>query len=362
MSDYATKVSEGFASKVVELYYESSVSEKITNSDYEGEIKNKASKVNILSFGAIALRTYTGADMTTADTPQESNAQLTTDQMKSYYFQIPSLSIFKSWIKNPEGTLLDGCKAQLAEAVDLYVLGLWGDVAAGNRLGTSFTTGTVTVDVTTGVVTHSGTGFLATMVGKPFKALGHTKWYRVAHYTSTSQIEIVDDKDDEVAAYTGGAIAGGSTFEIQALTALQTTKALIYSHIDTLNTILNENKIPKSDRWLVVPSRIASLIRQSPEYIPALESAYGEVVKRGLVGMYCGFMVYESQQVAGDSVNGWHVLAGHRSAITYALGFVETGIEDMKANFGKAYKGLTVYGAKVIDERRKAFAEAFLKL
>lgn len=362
MSVYSTKLAEAFASKVALLYYESSVSEKITNSDYEGDIKDKASKVNILTFGAIALRTYTGADMTDADDLDESNAQLVTDQMKSYYFKIKSLDKFKSYIKNPEGTILENCRAQLAEAVDLYVLGLWGDVAAGNRLGTSYTTGTVTVDVTTGAVTGSGTTFAATMVGKGFKALGHTKWYRVKTYTSTTAIVIEDDKDDVTSAYTGGAITGGATYEVQANTALQTTKSLIYAHINSLATILNEAKIPKSDRWLVVPAGVSGLIRQAPEFIPAVESAYNEVVKRGLIGMVAGFMVYENQQIAGDSANGWHIMAGHRSAITYALGMVETGIEDLQKNFGKAYKGLTVFGAKVIDERRKALAEAFLKL
>jgi len=55
-------------------------------------------------------------------------------------------------------------------------------------------------------------------------------------------------------------------------------------------------------------------------------------------------------------------LAGHKSAITFAMGFVESGIEDLIGNFGKAYKGLSVYGAKVVDERRKALAEGFWKL
>jgi hypothetical protein len=43
------------------------------------------------------------------------------------------------------------------------------------------------------------------------------------------------------------------------------------------------------------------------------------------------------------------------------MGMTETGIEDMTGNFGKAYKGLYVYGAKVVDERRKALVELFLK-
>ena len=38
------------------------------------------------------------------------------------------------------------------------------------------------------------------------------------------------------------------------------------------------------------------------------------------------------------------------------MAFVETGIEDLQKNFGSAYKGLNVYGAKVVDERRSALA------
>lgn len=361
MSAYATKLAEAFASKVIQLYYESSVSEKITNQDYEGEVKDKASKLNILTFGALGLKNYTGVALS-ADSLTESNAQLVTDQQKAYYFKIQDLSRFKSYIKNPEGTILEQCRALLAETIDTYNLALWADAGAGNRSGTDFTTGTVTVAATTGVVTHSGTSFTAEMVGKGFKADGHTSWYRVKTFNSSSEIVIEDDKDDVDSAYTGGAIAGGSSYTIQALTAVAVTKDTINAKVNDLATKLNENKIPKSDRWLVVPAGISALIRQAPEYIPAVETAYNEVVKRGLIGMLAGFEVYESQQVAGDSTDGWHCLAGHKSAITYAMGMTESGIEDLIGDFGKAYKGLTVYGSKVIDERRKALADGFWSL
>lgn len=363
MSAYPTKLAEAFASKVCQIYYETAVAEKITNNDYEGEIRDRASKLNILTFGALSLKNYAGAALT-ADDLTESNAQLTTDQQKAYYFKIQDLDTFQSYIKNPEGTILEQCRALLQETIDAYVLGLYGDVASGNRDGTSYTTGTVTVDVTTGVVTPAGgAAFSSGMVGKGFKALGHTVWYRIKSYNAgTGGIVIEDDKDDETSAYTGGAIGAGATFEIQANTALAVTKDTINARVNALATLLNKAKVPKADRWLVVPADISALIRQAPEYIPAVETAYNEVVKRGLIGMLAGFSVYESQQVTGDSTNGWHVMAGHRSGITFAMGMTESGIEDLIGDFGKAYKGLTVYGAKVIDERRKALAEGFWKL
>jgi hypothetical protein len=45
-----------------------------------------------------------------------------------------------------------------------------------------------------------------------------------------------------------------------------------------------------------------------------------------------------------------------------AMGMTEQGTEDLIGNFGKAYKSLYVYGAKVIDERRKALVELYCKL
>jgi hypothetical protein len=44
------------------------------------------------------------------------------------------------------------------------------------------------------------------------------------------------------------------------------------------------------------------------------------------------------------------------------MGLTENGVEDAIGNFGKKYKSLYFYGAKVPDERRKALAEGFWKL
>jgi hypothetical protein len=359
---YPTKLAEAFASRALEIYYETAVADKITNNDYEGEIRDKSSKLNILTFGALSLQNYTGTALTASDIG-ESNSLLTTDQAKAYYFKVKDLDTLKSYVKNPESPILRQVNNLIQETIDAYVLSFWADFGAGNMHGTDFTTGTCTVDVTTGVVTHSATGFLATMVGKGFKATGHTKWYRVKTYTDTSHIIIEDDYDDVASAYTGGAITAGTTFQIQALTPIQTTKALIYDHVNTLARYLNENKVPKADRFLVVPAGVSALMRSAPEFIPAVETAYNEVVKRGLIGQMGGFTVYENQQIVGDSVNGWRCLAGHKSAIVFGMAMTESKVEtDLAGDFGTGYKGLTVYGAKVPDERRKSLAVGYWKL
>lgn len=365
MSDYATNLSEGFAQKIVKIYFERSVADEIANHDYEGEIKDQQSKVNILTFGALELRTYTGANLAAADDPQESVGVLETTEKKAYYFKIKSLDKFKSWIKNPEGTLIDTLAKKTKQVIDTYVLGLHADVAAGNRVGTDYTTGTVEIAATTGAVTGTSTVVTAAMVGKGFWAEGledsegKPVWYRIKSRASDTSFVIEDDKDDETSAYTGGAISAGAAIIIQANTKVQVTKDTIYSYIVKLGEKLDEAEIPEDDRWLVVPPKIHTLLVRAGELTPAISEAYQSVIKKGYVGDVAGFMVFKSNRVAGNNTDGFHVLAGHKSWVTLAMGFVETGIEDLIGNFGKAYKGLTVYGAKVVDERRKAGAELF---
>lgn len=358
MATYATTLAEGFSQKVISLFFEKSITMDITNQDYEGEIKDKLSKLHILTFGAIATKTYTGADMT-ADDATESVGTLTTDQQRAYYFKIQSLQRFHSWIKNPENSLLETVAKTLAQEMDAFVLGFEGDVAAGNRVGTNYVTGDVTVTTVTGAVTGNGTTFTAAMVGKGFKATGHTKWYRIKSYASATSIVIEDDKDDVASAYTGGAIGGGSAYVIEAATKIQTSASLIYGQVAQLQEKLNKAQAPQTDRYLVVPPEVYTVLVQASVLTIAVPQAYQDTILKGYVGDLLGFKVFMNTQVAGDNTAGFMVLACHKSWMTFAMGWVESGIEDLIGNFGKAYKGLNIYGAKVVDERRKMAASLF---
>lgn len=365
MNTYPTKLAEAFAARALEIFYQTSVADAITNKDYEGEVRNKSSKLNVLTFGAIDAHAYTGATMS-ADSLTESNSQLATDQAKYIYFQVKDYDTFRSYIKNPESTIQAQVAARMKQILDQFVLDFYGDVGAGNVDGTDYTTGTVTVTTVTGAVTGSGTDFDADMVGKGFKADGHTSWYRIKSYASDTSIVIEDDSDDLTSAYTGGAIAGGASYTIQADTPLQITKDTIFARVSRLATMLTNAEIPDTDRWLVLPSSFATLLKQSPEFVGVGSEGGREAVMNGkLPGKYAGFDIYEvadGRYVTGNPVSGLHVMGGHKSAICFAMGLTENGMEDLIGNFGKAYKALYVYGAKVPDERRKALVSGYWKL
>jgi len=357
MATYATKLAEAFSKEALKIFYQQSVIDAIANRNYEGEIKGVGSILNILTFSKIKMKTYTGATLT-PDSLTESNAQLKTDQQKAYYFKIPSLAKFQSYIKNPESTILEQVGNELREVIDNFGLSLWTKVQAGNRVGTNYTTGTVTVD-SAGNVTGSGTTFTSSMVGRGFQAAGQTSWYRVATFTDSTHITIQDDLDDVASQYTGGAVTAGSSFTIEATSPLALTASTIYAQLANVKQKLDSQKIPTNDRCLVVPSKVAAMLVQSTALVTPVPASYEDVVRRGLVGQVLGMDVYSSEQVAGDNTNGYHVIAAHKSWLTFAEAYTETGIEPLLGDFGQAYKGLFIYGAKVPDERRKAGAELF---
>jgi hypothetical protein len=315
----------------------------------------------------------------TAQDLTESNAQLITDQKKYFYFKVKDWDTFRSYIKNPENTIVEQVGNEIKKVVDTFVLGFVSDVAAGHRIGTDYfaSNSSVAVAATTGVVTGTGTTFTSAMVGKGFKAAGHSKWYRIKTYTSATSIVIENDVDDlgfadpftgapvTVGGYDGGAISAGATYTVQANDALLVTKDTIFQYMTQAAAMLTNAEIPYDNRFMVVPADIAALIRQAPQFISqGTESGRTAVLNGMLSGQFAGFNIYEvsDDRITGNATDGFRCLGGHKSAICFAMGLVRNQVEqDIIGNFGKAYKSLYVYGAKVPDERRKALVELFIK-
>lgn len=367
MSAYGTKLAEGFSSKVMAFLYDKDLLNEIVNRDYEGEINAVGSKHNILDFDKLSEKTYSGSALS-ADSLTENNGQLVIDQYKSFYWKEKVLDKWLSYIKNPHPTIVTQVANERAKNMDSYVFGLYGDVGAGHRVGTDYTTGTVTVDVTTGLVTGAGTTFTSDMVGKGFKADGHTTWYRVKTFTNTTSIVIEDDLDDVASQYTGGAIAALSTYTIEAATVLTITAANLLSKVAALKQKLDlaekngYSSVPDEDRFLIVPPEFETVLVQATGVALHVPAVYQELVKKGMITELQGFKVFKSNRLTGNNTTGYHILAGHKMWMTFADKVLNARMEeDIIGDFGTAYKDLFVYGAKVKDARRHMAAEGFWK-
>lgn len=358
-------IAQGFSQKVLLEMYDKSLIDSIVNRDYQGEINSVGSKLNILNFDRVTEKTYTGADLT-ADSLYENNSSLVIDQYKSFYWKEKTLDNWLSYVKNPHPTIVDQVANERNKNMDTFVLGFYGDVAAGNRVGTDYTTGTVTVDAVTGAVTGSGTTFTSGMVGRGFKATGHSKWYKVKSFASATSIVIEDDFDDRTSAYTGGAIGAGATYIIEANTALAISTSNLLQYVGALRLKLDKaeanghSTVPDADRFLIVPPEFQNLLIRATGVALHVPAVYEDLVQKGYLGMLDGFHVFQSNRLTGDNTNGYRVLAGHKNWMTFAEKVLDARMEeDLIGNFGVAYKDLFVYGAKVTDARRGFAAEGY---
>lgn len=206
--------------------------------------------------------------------------------------------------------------------------------------------------------------FTSAMVGKPFRATGHSKWYRVKTFSSTTAIVIENDSDDETSSYDGGVISSSSSYTIQANTVktVDNSSVKFLDMVLALNQMLDEAEVPKEDRYLFIPPAGKTSALKDTSIKLNVPAAFEELVKKGMITELESFKVIETNRVLGDNTNGYHVVACHKSWLTFADKALEVGMEeDLQGNFGSAYKDLFVYGGKVADERRKFAAHAFVK-
>ena len=97
------------------------------------------------------------------------------------------------------------------------------------------------------------------------------------------------------------------------------------------------------------------VLLQAPEFIPAVQSAYNNVVEKGLIGSIAGFKVYTSELVSGDNTTGYWFLAGTKDFMAFAAQITKTSVVPSEADpnsFVSTCKGLLVYGRKVFEGTR----------
>ena len=204
------------------------------------------------------------------------------------------------------------------------------------------------------------------MVGRGFKATGHTTWYRVKTFTNTTSMVIEDDFDDITSAYTGGAIAGGTAYTVEADSAVAITAANILSKVATLRQRLDlaekngYTAVPDEDRFLIVPPEFFTILTQGTGVALHVDEAYQDLVKKGYMGELQSFKLFKSNRLTGNNTDGYHIIGGHQNWLTFAEKVLDARMEeDLIGDFGTAYKDLFVYGAKVKDIMRHQAVELF---
>lgn len=278
-------IPEIWSGKLIEKFYSATVLAAISNTDYEGEIKNKGDKVKIRTKPTITIRDYEVDQNLLVERPSSTAVELTIDYAK--YFNL---------------VLDDVMEVQS----DMNLLTMWADDAAEQLK--------ITID--------------------------------------TSVLALLDA---DISADNLGATAGrlsnnidlGSSGAPAALTA-----ANVLDYIVDLGTVLDEQNIPETGRWLVIPPWVAGMVKKSDLRNASISGDGVSLLRNGRLGMIDRFTLYASNLLptaTEGSDTAVRIFAGHPHGLTFASQISKTETLRSESTFGNLLRGLQVFGVKVLD-------------
>lgn len=279
-------IPEIWSGKLIENFYDTTVLAAISNTDYEGEIKGQGDTVNIRTQPNITIRDYVKGQNLVVENPDKPKLQLLID--KGEYFACVEDDIDKV---QSDVNLMDmwskDASEQMKIKIDQRVLtDILPDVAATNK------------------------GTAAGRISGAFN-LG----------SSVSPLTVTKD----------GASSTTSVTEL----------------IVDMGTVLDENNCPESGRFLVIPARMAGLIKKSELKDASLAGDSQSVMRNGRLGMIDRFTIYVSHNLNVSS-GKFSIIGGTKMGLTFASQMTEMETIRSESTFGDIIRGLQVYGYKVV--------------
>lgn len=278
-------IPEIWSGKLIENFYDATVLAAISNTAYEGEIRQYGDTVNIRTTPEITIRDYVKGQTLTVENPDKPKIQLIID--KGEYF---------------------ACVEDDVDKVqsDINLMDTWSKDAS-ERMKIKIDTRVLT-DILPGISAYNK-GLTAGEQSAAFN-LG----------TSVSPLTVSKDG------------AGGTTSIIDLI-------------VD-MGTVLDEANAPEGDRFLVIPARMAGLIKKSELKDASLTGDSMSIVRNGRLGMVDRFTIYVSHNLNVSS-GKTSIIAGHKMGFTFASQMTNMETIRSEATFGNIIRGLQVYGYKV---------------
>ena len=299
-------IPEIWSGKLIEKFYDSTVLAAISNTDYEGEIKAYGNKVKIRTKPTVAIHDYSADQELITDRPPGNVVELLIDKGKYWNVMLDDVMRIQSDL-NVLSMWADDAAEQMKITIDRSVLlGMLGTAHASNR---GLTAGVSTTSINLGVT------------GDPLEL--------VANSPAAGEVEILDA-------------------------------------ILRLGQALDEQNIPETGRWLVIPPWAATLIKRSELRQAYLSGDAVSMLRNGRIGMVDRFTIYTSNLLPKGVIVGPPALAanetvfyaGHPHAVTFASQMTNMEIIRSERSFGDFQRGLQVYGWKVIAP--EALAQAIV--
>ena len=290
-------IPEIWSGKLIENFYDATVLSAISNTDYEGEIRRMGDTVNIRTQPNITIREYVKGQNLVVENPDSPKLQLLIDKGEYFSCIEDDIDRVQSDVKLMDMWSKDASE-QMKVKIDQRVLtDMLPDIAAANKGATA------------------GQQSAAFNLG-----------------TSGSPLTVTKD----------GASATTPVIDL----------------IVDMGTVLDEANVPESDRYLVIPARMAGLIKKSELKDASLTGDSTSPVRNGRLGMIDRFTLYVSHNLSVSS-GKTSIIAGHKMGFTFASQMTEMETLRAQSTFGNIVRGLQVYGYKVV--KPEALAQAVVQ-
>jgi len=299
-----------YASKIQTRFYEKVMFTEITNTDYEGQIKNQGDKVIIRFAPDVTINTHVAGDKLTYQQLDAANVELDIDQAFNWAFQMP----------DEDETQFDIAAANAASsnAARLLMIDVERDVFS----------------YMAGAASPLNTGEFAGLRS----GIGGAKTVLPGGADTPN---------------TSGGIDFGSSGAPVIL-----TKDNMLEYIVFINQLLDEQDVEDDGRWVVLPQWACSLLKNGELRRADVTGDNVGLIRSGLVGMVDKTMIYKSNNLltAVDSAGSTtpankpvtSILAGCTLATTFAAQINKSEQLRIQDYFGNYYRGLMVYGRRVV--------------
>lgn len=292
-----TFIPEIWSGKLIENFYDATVLSAISNTDYEGEIRNMGDTVNIRTQPNITIREYVKGQNLVVENPDAPKLQLVIDKGEYFSCVEDDIDRVQSDVKLMDMWSKDASE-QMKIKIDQRVLtDMLPDIGSSNK------------GATAGAKSAS---FNLGTTGAPLSVT----------------------KDG----------AGGTTPVVDLI-------------VD-LGTVLDEANAPESDRFLVIPAKMAGLIKKSELKDASLTGDSATPLRNGRLGMIDRFTIYVSHNLNVSS-GKTSLIAGHKMGFTFASQMTEMETLRAQSTFGNIIRGLQVYGYKVV--KPEALAQSVIQ-
>lgn len=282
-----TMIPEIWSPKLLRKFYASTVLSDIANTDYEGEIRDQGDTVHIRTTPDITIRNYVKGQKLQAETPEPTVVDLLIDKGKYWNFisdDVTKAQADYAYIENWTTDAAEQLKIEIERPI-------WADIPAdAHAKNKGLTAGKIKSNINLGT--------------------------------------------------TG--------------TPVQLTKANVLDKIIDCARVLGEQNVPNGDgqRFMIIPEWAWALLMKSDLKNASIIGDTESVLRNGKIGRIGQFTFYMSnllQDVTDGANTVTNILFGHKSALTFATQLVKSeGPIRGESYFGDQYRGLQVYGYKVI--------------